>query len=126
MSKVSKFSEELTARESSLKKTLRIRTASDARAVFQNKGRNYDSTENVDGDFLTVEKGTFLVTIVEGGTLEAVNEISVRNEGLRKSSERTRPCRARGSGSRSSLRASESNELISSVEKSEMSVKSFM
>ena len=39
-----------------------------------------DSTENVDGDFLTVEKGTFLVTIVEGGTLEAVNEISVRND----------------------------------------------
>tara|TARA_Y100001934_G_scaffold263074_1_gene338319 strand:+ start:2987 stop:4711 length:1725 start_codon:yes stop_codon:yes gene_type:complete len=31
-------------------------------------------------DYLQVATGDFLVTIVEGGTLEAVNEISVRNE----------------------------------------------
>ena len=30
--------------------------------------------------YYDVENGSFLVTIVEGGTLEAVNEISVRNE----------------------------------------------
>ena len=39
-----------------------------------------DADVNVEADYSEVQKGTFLVTIVEGGTLEAVNEISVRNE----------------------------------------------
>lgn len=36
--------------------------------------------ETKDEEFYVVEKDDFLVTIVEGGTLEAVNEVSIRNE----------------------------------------------
>jgi HlyD family secretion protein len=39
-----------------------------------------DSDQNSDADYFEVKEGNFIVTIVEGGTLEAVNEISVRNE----------------------------------------------
>ncbi len=36
--------------------------------------------ETKDEEFYLVKKDDFLVTIVEGGTLEAVNEVSIRNE----------------------------------------------
>jgi HlyD family secretion protein len=39
-----------------------------------------DDTTDENAQYYDVSKGSFLVTIVEGGTLEAVNEISVRNE----------------------------------------------
>lgn len=39
-----------------------------------------DESVAEDAQYYEVEQGGFLVTIVEGGTLEAVNEISVRNE----------------------------------------------
>ena len=39
-----------------------------------------DSDQYSDADYFEVKEGNFIVTIVEGGTLEAVNEISVRNE----------------------------------------------
>ena len=39
-----------------------------------------DDTIDENAQYYDVEQGSFLVTIVEGGTLEAVNEISVRNE----------------------------------------------
>lgn len=39
-----------------------------------------DESADENAQYYDVTKGGFLVTIVEGGTLEAVNEISVRNE----------------------------------------------
>lgn len=39
-----------------------------------------DDTVDENAQYYDVDQGNFLVTIVEGGTLEAVNEISVRNE----------------------------------------------
>ena len=32
------------------------------------------------GTFYTAKKGDFLITVVEGGTLQAVNEVVIRNE----------------------------------------------
>ena len=32
------------------------------------------------GGFYTVKRGDFLISVVEGGTLQAVNEVAIRNE----------------------------------------------
>ena len=32
------------------------------------------------GTFYTAKKGDFLISVVEGGTLQAVNEVEIRNE----------------------------------------------
>lgn len=39
-----------------------------------------EETSDAAGEFHDVKKGEFLVTVVEGGNLEAVNEVGVRNE----------------------------------------------
>lgn len=45
--------------------------------LFLLRPRNSEQTVNA---FYTVKRGDFLISIVEGGTLQAVNEISIRND----------------------------------------------
>jgi len=41
---------------------------------------NLGGQESTSGEYYTVKRGDFLVTIVEGGTLEAVREVVIRND----------------------------------------------
>src|SRR6185436_1337670 len=42
--------------------------------------RNVGKPASVQNNFYVVKRGDFLISIVEGGTLKAVNEVTVRNE----------------------------------------------
>jgi HlyD family secretion protein len=55
-----------------------VAVAASALILFMLFGASGEETDEL--DYHVVKKDSFLVTIVEGGTLEAVNQVSIRNE----------------------------------------------